>query len=200
MYGEDKEKVLAFYRNHGYRDAEIVKDSLYYDPEKEDMFIDIWVREGRCYYIGKVTWEGNELFPEDRLAMLVDFKKGDTYSLEKLQKAVVEELGTVYYNSGYIWVMINPKEIPVAKDTVDIHFMINEGNLAKINKIHVAGNTRTKEKVIRRALRITPNETFSKAALERSQREVWVLNYFSDVKIDYWPVGEERIDLKFEVE
>lgn len=198
-FDEDKLKVLEFYRNEGFRDAEVVRDSIYYDDEKKDLFIDITVNEGWQYYFGKTTWEGNILFDNEFLSVLLDFKKGDTYSLEKLQKAVVDKLGTAYYNQGYIWVQINPREIPVARDTVNIHFSIIEGNLAKINKIHIAGNTRTKEKVIRRELRIAPNEKFSKAALERSQREVWVLNYFSDVKIDYWPIGEDKIDLKFEV-
>ena len=199
-YEEDKQLVVQFYRNQGFRDAEIVSDSIYYDEKRKDMYIDITVNEGRRYYFGDVTWEGNKLYSTEELESLIDFKKGDTYSLEKLQKAVVEHLGTVYYNAGYIWVQINPKEKPVAADTVDIHFTVNEGNLARVNKIHIANNTRTHEKVIRRELRIVPGDVFSKAALERSQREVWVLNYFSDVKIDYWPVGEDKIDLKFEVE
>ncbi len=200
LYEEDLAKVIEFYRNQGFRDAEIMSDSIYYDESKKDLFIDITISEGQPYYFGKITWEGNKLFKDEELSVLVDFKTGDSYSYEKIQKAVVENLGTVYYNSGYIWVIINPKETPVKQDTVNIHFSISEGNLAKVNKIHIAGNTRTKEKVIRRELKIAPNETFSKAALERSQREVWVLNYFADVKIDYWPVDEEKIDLKFEVE
>jgi len=199
-YEEDLSKVLEFYRNEGYRDAEVMSDSIYYDEKMKDLFIDVTVNEGLQYYFGEITYEGNKLYDNERLTSLVNFKKGDKYSLEKLQKTVVDELGTLYYNSGYIWVMIVPREMPVSKDTVNIHFMINEGELAKVNKVHIAGNTTTKEKVIRRELRIFPGETFSKAALERSQREVWVLNYFSDVKLDYWPVGEDKIDLKFIVE
>ena len=199
-YDEDKQKIVGFYRNEGFRDVEIVSDSIYYDSKFKDLFIDIVLNEGQQYYFGDITWEGNVLYSNEELLSLIDFDYGDTYSLEKLQKAVVEHLGTLYYNAGYIWVMINPKEMPVASDTVDIHFSIAEGNIARVNKIHVANNTRTKEKVIRRELRIVPGEKFSKAALERSQREVWVLNYFSDVKIDYWPVDDDKIDLKFEVE
>ena len=199
-YEEDKKKVLEFYANHGFRDAEVTKDSIYYDDRKKDIFIDITINEGLRYYFGEITWDGNEIFPKERLISLLDFAEGDVYSLEKVQKAVVEKLGTLYYNNGYIWVIINPKETPVGKDTVDLHFMVNEGSLAKVNKIHIDGNTKTKEKVIRRELKIAPGQTFSKAALERSQREVWVLNYFSDVQIDYWPVQDDKIDLKFSVE
>lgn len=199
-FEEDKQLIIKFYRNEGFRDAEIVSDSVYYDDKRKDLFIDLTVNEGHQYYFGDVSFEGNKLYSTDELKSLVDFERGDTYSLEKLQKAVVEHLSTVYFNSGYIWVQINPREIPVASDTVNIHFSVFEGNIAKVNKIHIANNTRTSEKVIRRELRILPGDTFSKAALERSQREVWVLNYFSDVKLDYWPVSEDKIDLKFEVE
>jgi len=199
-FNEDLEKVVEFYRNEGFRDAEILKDSVYYDESKKDLFIDITVREGDRYYIGDVSWEGNELYSNEILQSQLGFEKGDAYNLEKIQKAILERLGALYYDAGYIYSRIDPKEVPVAKDTVNIHFIINEGNPVKINLIHIAGNTKTKEKVVRRELRINPGDTFSKAALERSQRDVWVLNYFSDVKIDYWPVDEDKIDLKFTVE
>ncbi len=199
-FEEDLEKVVNFYRNEGFRDAEILQDSVYYDQRKEDIFIDITVRESDCYYVGDISFEGNKLYPNELLQSNLGFEKGDLYNLEKIQKAIIERLGALYYDSGYIYSQITPKEVPVAKDTVDIQFSINEGHPVKINLIHVGGNTKTKEKVIRRELRINPGDTFSKAALERSQREVWVLNYFSDVKIDYWPVDEDHIDLKFTVE
>jgi len=199
-YHEDLDLVVEFYRIEGFRDAEIVQDSVYYDSEKKDIFIDITVNEGDRYYIGEITWEGNELFPVEQLHSLLGFEEGDAYNSEKLQKALAERLGSLYYDSGYIYSRIDPREKPVAKDTVDIHFLVTEGQPVRVNLVHVAGNSKTKEKVIRRELRIAPEMVFSKALLERSQREVWVLNYFSDVKIDYWPVGEDKIDLKFTVE
>ncbi len=199
-YREDLGLVTEFYRKEGFRDAEIVQDSVYYDVEKKDIFIDVTVNEGNRYYIGDITWEGNELFPLEQLQSLLGFETGEAYNSEKLQKALAERLGSLYYDSGYIYSQINPRETPVAKDTVDIHFLISEGHPVRVNLVHVAGNSKTKEKVIRRELRIAPEMIFSKALLERSQREVWVLNYFSDVKIDYWPVGEDKIDLKFTVE
>lgn len=199
-FDEDLEKVVQFYQNEGFRDAEVLSDSVYYDDNRKDLFIDIAVREGDRYYIGNITWQGNKIHSNELLQSRLGFEKGDAYNLEKIQKAIMERLGALYYDSGYIYSQINPKETPVAKDTVDIQFDIKEGNPVKINLVHVAGNTKTKEKVIRRELRINPGDTFSKAALERSQRDVWVLNYFSDVKIDYWPVDEDKIDLKFSVD
>ncbi|MFZ5516752.1 MAG: outer membrane protein assembly factor BamA [Candidatus Zhuqueibacterota bacterium] len=199
-FDEDAVKVVEFYRNEGFRDAEIVSDSVYFDAAKKDIFIDITVTEGNRYYVGDISWEGNKIQSNERLESLLGFESGDVYNQEKLQKAIIERLGTLYYDSGYIYSQINPKETPVASDTVDIHFVISEGEPVKINLVHISGNSRTKEKVIRRELIISPGDVFSKAALERSQREVWVLNYFSDVKIDYWPVDEDEIDLKFNVE
>ena len=200
MYGEDKEKVLAFYRNHGYRDAEIVKDSLYYDPEKEDMFIDIWVREGRCYYIGKVTWEGNDLFPEEHLMSLLEFKEGEAFSQEKFDKTITESIGGAYYDLGHIYSQVNPRETLRGADTVDVHFVINEGEPVTIRGIRISGNNRTKDRVIRRQLRIRPGQVFSKELLMRSHRELMMLNYFANVLPDVHPISEEEMDLSFEVE
>jgi len=198
-YREDLDNVVEFYRTQGYRDAEFLRDSLYYGAEKKDMFIDIWVNEGIKYYIGNITWEGNKLYPEKLLAALLGFQTGDIYNSEKLQKAVTERLGSLYYDSGYIFATINPVEKPVDSAKVDLHFLITEGNAVTINKIYITGNTKTKEKVIRRELYLRPGDTFSREALIRSQREVFVLNYFSDVKPDVQPISDEKVDVSLEV-
>jgi len=198
-YREDLDQVVEFYRTQGYRDAEFLHDSVYYGADKKDMFIDITVNEGTKYYIGKVTWEGNKLFPNKLLEALLGFQTGDVYSSEKLQKAVSERLGSLYYDSGYIFATVNPVEKPVDSSKVDLHFLITEGNPVTINKIRIAGNTKTKEKVIRRELYLRPGDTFSREALMRSQREVFVLNYFADVKPDVQPISDEKVDVSLEV-
>lgn len=198
-YREDLDKVVDFYRAHGYRDAELLGDSIYYGADKKDMFIDIRVNEGIKYYIGKISWEGNKLFPDKLLAALLGFQSGEVYSSEKLQKAVSERLGSLYYDSGYIFATVNPVEKPADSSKVDLHFLITEGNPVTINKIHIAGNTKTKEKVIRRELYLRPGDTFSREALMRSQREVFVLNYFADVKPDVQPISDEKVDVSLEV-
>ncbi len=199
-YATAKKNVIDFYRSQGFRDVEIVRDSLYYGPEKKDMFIDIWVDEGRRYYIGKIEFEGNEIYTEEQLRSVLGFKEGDVYNAEKLQKAVSENLGSLYYDAGYIYAGITPREIPVGQDTVNIRFMINEGTAVKIRKISIVGNTRTKEKVIRRELYILPGQTFSRDLLMRSARQVWVLNYFANVNPKVEPVDDENVDVIFEVE
>ncbi len=199
-YRQDLKKVIAFYQNNGYRDAEIMRDSLYYNEEKDDMFIDIWVYEGTQYLFGDISWEGNELFSNQDLEMQLDFQKGDIYSREKLNKAVFEKIGSLYYDRGYIYSSVAPKEMLGDSNQIDIQFLVSEGKQAKINEIHISGNTRTNEKVIRRELRVLPGDTFSRALLERSQRDVWMLNYFANVEPKVQPVDEDKIDLEIEVE
>lgn len=198
-FKEDQEHVLEFYRSEGFREAELVRDSVYYSPEKKDMFIDLWVNEGRKYYIGDITWEGNTIYPERILAALLGFGKGDVYSSKKIREAVTERLGSLYYDAGYIYATVNPVEKPRDSSLVDLHFLVTEGNAVTVNKIRISGNTKTKEKVIRRELFVRPGDTFSRDMLIRSQREVFVLNYFSDVKPDVQPLDEEKVDVSLEV-
>lgn len=199
-YDEDKNKVVEFYRNNGYRDAEVVKDSLYYDDSKRDMFIDIWVREGTCYYVGNITWEGNTIFETYELEPLLKFQTGDVFSEKDFQESIGDKVGGAYYDKGYIYAQINPKETLRQTDTLDIHFVIDEGEPVKIRQIHIAGNDRTKDRVIRRELRIRPGDVFSKELLMRSQRDLMVLNYFSNVVPNVLPVTEGEMDLSFKVE
>lgn len=198
-YGEDLEHVLEFYRNHGYRDAEIVKDSLYYDEERKDLFIDITVSEGKPYYFGNVTFEGNTVFTEKQLQAMLEFQKGELYSQKKFDKSVSENIAGAYSDLGYISAQVVPIE-KLHGDTVDYHFIIQEGKLYSIRKIYVTGNTRTKDRVILRELRIRPGDVFSKELLVRSARELMMLNYFSNVVPDGIPVGEDQMDLSFKVE
>ncbi len=198
-YLEDQGKVLDFYRANGFRNAEILRDSIYYSAAKNDMFIDLWVEEGAKHYFGKITWEGNKLFPSWLLASRLGFSEGEVYSAKKMQEAVVERLGSMYYDSGYIFATVNPVEKQAQGDTIDVHFLVTEGNAVTINKILITGNTKTKEKVIRRELYVRPGDVFSRDMLIRSQREVFVLNYFSDVKPDVKPINDEKVDVSMEV-
>ncbi len=200
-YRKDKEKVLEFYRNYGYRDAEIVKDSLYYDAHGKDMFIDIWIKKSRCYYFGDISWEGNTLFPSKKLEDLLEFESGDVFSKEKFMKSIQEKLNGVYYDLGYIYAQINPRET-YRNDTIDVCFVIDVREPVKIDKIKITGNTRTKERVIRRQLRICPGDIFSRELLQRSFRDLMMLNYFSKVTPNVEPIPEEedKINISFDVE
>jgi len=199
-YDEDLELLVAFYQKEGFRDAEVVKDSIYYDELRENLFIDITVREGVRYRIRNIDWEGNKLFDNEYLESRIGIKEGEFYNQEELQKDINEKLGSFYYDKGYIFAQITPQEIPVSENELDILFNIMEGSPVTVRKILVENNTKTKEKVIRRELRILPGDTFSRAALMRSQREIFILNYFSNVIPDVKPVNEKEIDVLFQVE
>ena len=186
-FEEDKKKIIAFYKNHGFRDAEIVKDSISYSPDKSDLYIDIWIDEGHKYYFGDITFEGNTIFSDEALKAALDIDKGDVYNQKKYDEGVRDRLQKMYYNQGYLFANIQPREIPVGPDTLNIHFKIIEGNVVRIKQIIVEGNTKTNEKVIRREFKIHPGDVFNSSKLERSIRDITILNYFAyanpDVKL-----------------
>ncbi len=199
-YQEDTGKLLEFYYNHGYRDAEVLRDSVSYSEDNSDLYLDVWVSEGPQYKFGDITWDGNTVFTTEMLNANLGFVKGETYSKKKLDEAMQKRIGSLYYDRGYIYSNLMPEEIVDQGNELDIHFSVVEGKQAKINEIAISGNTRTKEKVIRRELRILPGDTFSRSMLERSQREVWMLNYFSNVEPKVNPIDEDKVNLEFAVE
>ena len=201
-YDADVLKIVDFYRNEGYRDAEIVNDSLYYNDDRDDMFIDIWLSEGPQYYFGDITFSGNKVFTNEELAANLRFEKNDVYSKKDLDEASFQHIGGLYYDLGYIFASATPREVVDAEkpQQLNVEFLMQEGKQAKIDEIFVSGNTKTKEKVIRRELRTLPGQTFNKSLLERSQRDVWMLNYFANVEPEVLPIDDEKINLGFKVE
>jgi outer membrane protein insertion porin family len=201
-YEDDLGKLVDFYRNEGYRDAEVLNDSLYYNENRDKMFLTIWVDEGPQYTFGDITWEGNKVFNNEELTANLRFQKGDTYSKKALDEAVFQHVGGMYYDLGYIFASVTPKEeiSPDDPHQLNLRLLVTEGKQAKVNEILISGNTKTKEKVVRRELRIYPGQTFNKSLLERSQRDVWMLNYFSNVEPGVQPIDEEKVNLEFKIE
>lgn len=199
-YDEDLNLLVDFFLNNGYRDAEVLRDSISYNDARNEMYIDIWVSEGPKYQFGDITFEGNTIFTKEELNAQLGFAKGETYSKKKLEEAIMKNIGSLYYDRGYIYAQTVPQESEAPGQKLDIHFLVSEGKQAKINEIKITGNSKTKEKVVRRELRILPGDYFSRALLERSQREVWMLNYFANVEPKVNPVDEEKVDLEFSVE
>jgi len=200
-FSADKEKVVEFYRNEGFRDAAVLKDSLYYDETRSDMFIDVWVDEGIRYRFGGIAWEGNALFDETELSALLTFKEGEQFSEKDFIESVYQKVQGAYWDRGYIYAQINPVERLRGQDTLDVTFIIEENNPVTIRKIFIKGNTSTKERVVRRQLRIRPGDVFSKELLMRSARDLMMLNYFANVEPQPIPVGDgEKMDLAFSLE
>jgi outer membrane protein insertion porin family len=201
-YESDLENLLNLCRKRGFRDAEIVKDSIYYSEDKRDLYIDVYIDEGNQYYFGDVTFESNTVFPNEVLEQQLLFKKGDVYNQEEFEKSIRENIQNIYYNEGYLFANILPQEIPVGKDTVDIVLRVSEGHVVTIKEIIITGNTKTNEKVIRREFKIYPGDTFNRNKLERSVRDVWILNYFANVVPDVklLPNDDKHINLDVNIE
>ncbi len=207
-YEEDLEELITFYRNHGYRDARVVGDSISYTEDRRRMLLNIEIDEGPLYYFGDIEFEGNTLFGEEELLSQLEFRPGDPYSEERLTYTTAERLGSLYYDRGYIYSQIQPVEIPRMAvsdstndtDTLDIHFTIMEGNQFRVRQIHILGNTKTKERVIRREFMLYPGETFDVSKLRRSIRDVTILNYFANIEPDVQQVAEDEVDLYVTVE
>ncbi len=206
-YDEDKTKIVRYYRKHGYRDAQILSDSLWYSDNKEDMFILMNVHEGPQYKIRNITWQGNTVYPDVVLNARLDMRPGDVYDAERFERNLrgneeQTDVAALYLDNGYLRFNLDPRETRVAEDSIDIQVKVYEMNQFKIGHVNIKGNTKTYEKVIRRELYSRPGDYFSRAAIVRGIRQLAQLNYFNPEKIkpDYVLVDDKTVDLTFEVE
>lgn len=199
-YQDDLDNLRTFYKNHGYRDVSILADSISYGKKHKRMDIDITIEEGPQYHFRNFSWEGNSLFTEDELRRALDIDRGEIYNEETFQMAVYDRMQGLYMDRGYIYSQINPQVTPVKDDSLDVHFVIQENHKVHVRNIYIAGNTKTRENVIRRELKIYPGDVFNRNKLIRSQREIWILNYFSNVVPEVLPVDDDEVDLEIAVE
>ncbi len=207
QYEADKEKVIEYYNAKGYRDAIILKDSLSsYSSNKINLHL--YVEEGRKYYFRDITWKGNFIYSTGRLDSILNIKKGTVYNSELLQKRLNYnpngiDISSLYLDNGYLFFSVDPVEINVDGDSIDIEMRIYEGKPAIIDRITVSGNTKTHDHVILRELRTVPGERFSRSDLIRSQRELSTLGYFDPEKIEINPVpnpAKGTVDIHYKVE
>ena len=190
-YEEAKDNLIAKYAELGYRDAVIVQDSVYaFDDKTVNVYMK--VEEGRKYYIRNIEWVGNSLYPTDGLAAILRMKKGDVYNQKLLDERLntdEDAIGNLYFNNGYVFYHLNPVEVNVVGDSVDLEMRIFEGEQAHISHVRISGNDRVYENVVRRELRNKPGDLFNKSALERSYREIASLGHFDaeSIKQDIQP-------------
>ncbi len=184
-YEDDKQRIIDKYNELGYRDARIVADSVSpYNSKTVDVFIEI--EEGDKYYVRDITWVGNTLYPTEYLNALLRMKKGDVYNQKLLNDRIMNDddaIGNLYYNNGYLFYNLEPVEVNIVNDSVDLEMRIYEGRQATISKIKINGNDRLYENVIRRELRTRPGELFSKDDLMRSMREIQQMGHFNPENI-----------------
>lgn len=204
-YNEDKEKLIAFYNEHGYRDAKIVKDSIYVVSKKR-IGIKITLTEGSQYHIRNISWLGNTKLPAEALTDILAMKKGDVYDKAMLEKRLFSDdnsITTLYMDDGYLFFQVDPVEVNVERDSVDLEMRIFEGEQATVNEITIVGNTKTNEHVARRELYSRPGDLFSKSDITRSVRQLAQLGHFDPEKLNVIPSpnpANGTVDLKYILE
>ena len=210
-FKKDKESIIKFYRKNGYRDAEILSDSLIYSNDKKDVRILMNVYEGPQYKIRNITWEGNTVYPAFILSERLDFAKGDVYNLEKLEQNLrgnekQSDVSALYLDNGYLTFNLQTKETKVGEDSIDVTIRVEERNQFKVGKVDIAGNDKTKDKVIRRELYTVPGDYFNRGLLFRSVENLANLQYFNVEKL-YGAEGittklssDSTVDVGFNVE
>ena len=193
-WAEDKKNLITKYNEYGYRDAMILKDSVWnVDPKHVDIYVK--VDEGKKYYIRNIKWVGNTVYSTDYLSRLLDMKKGDVYNQTYLNKRLSQDedaVGNAYWNNGYLFYNLQPTEVNIVGDSIDLEMRITEGQQARINRVRINGNDRLYENVVRRELRTKPGDLFSKEALQRSARELASMGHFDPEAIN--PVPEPNYE------
>ena len=199
-FDEDKEALLSFYQNNGHRDFRVLSDTLLVDEESASLTLQINIDEGSKYYFRNFSFEGNQIAEENELRQLLGISEGTLFSKQQFNKSVYENMMSVYQDKGYIFSNVTPEIVPSGKDSLDVKFIFNEGNKVFVENIFISGNDKTRENVIRRELRLYPGDVFSRSKLMRSQRDVWILNYFDNVVPDVTPIADDKVNLDFVVE
>lgn len=193
-WAEDKKNLITKYNEYGYRDAMILKDSVWnVDPKHVNVYVK--VDEGKKYYIRNIKWVGNTVYTTDYLSRLLDMKKGDVYNQTYLNKRLSQDedaVGNAYWNNGYLFYNLQPTEVNIVGDSIDLEMRITEGQQARINRVKINGNDRLYENVVRRELRTKPGDLFSKEALQRSARELASMGHFDPEAIN--PVPEPNYE------
>jgi outer membrane protein insertion porin family len=203
-YKEDKEKLIKFYNDNGYRDASIVSDSVKVLNYKR-LKVVINLDEGRKYYFRNISWVGNTKYTSDVLTKLLGIKKGDIFNQSLMDKRLFmdeDAVNSLYLDNGYLFFSLTPVEVKIENDSIDLEMRISEGKQATINKIIITGNTKTNEHVVRRELRTKPGELFSKQAIIRSVRELATLGHFDPEKIEPNPIPNQSdgtVDLEYKL-
>lgn len=204
-YEESQDNLITFYNEHGYRDSKILRDSIYKINDKR-IGIKFFLYEGPQYHIRNINWIGNTKLPAEALTDILGMKKGDVYDKSLLEKRLFTDensISTLYMDDGYLFFQLDPIESQIQNDSVDIEMRIYEGEQATINKVIIAGNTKTNEHVIRREVWSKPGYLFSKSEITRTLRELGQMGHFDPEKLDVKPMpnpADKTVDLKYILE
>jgi outer membrane protein insertion porin family len=207
-YEEDLDKLIAKYNQQGYRDAIILSDSIFRNPDGKTISIKINISEGNQYHFRNITWIGNTIYTADQLNRVLKISKGDIYNRELLETNLTfnpteTDVSSLYLDRGYLFFDAQPVEIASDNDSIDLEIRIREGKQARINKVSVSGNTKTNDHVIMREIRTRPGQLFSRSDIIRTTRELAQLKYFDPEKLNPVPTPnpiDGTVDIVYQVE
>lgn len=187
-YEEDKLKMISFYNSKGYRDAEILTDTVFaHDKGTVDIVMKVY--EGPVYHFRNITWKGNYIHTDGTLNSILGIKKGDVYDRELIDRKISFDQKTgmdisgLYMDDGYLFFDIKPFERVVEGDSIDVEMRISEGDQAIIDEVTFSGNARTSDHVIRRELSTIPGQKFRRSDIIRTQQRLGQLGYFDPAKV-----------------
>jgi outer membrane protein insertion porin family len=205
-FEEDKAALVTYFNSKGYRDAKVIGDTIYnYDDKSIDVHIK--VEEGNQYYFRDIIWSGNYVHDDALLGRILGIKKGDVYDMELVNKRLNynpqgADVSSIYLDNGYLFFTVNPVEVRIENDSIDVEMRINEGTQATINRVIVKGNDRTNDHVILREIRTLPGQKFSREQLIRTNREIAQLGYFDPEQIGMVPIpnpADGTVDIEYSV-
>ena len=202
----DIDLLIAKYNQKGFRDARLINDTVYASDDRS-VSIDMEVSEGDQYYFRNIKWIGNTKYNSKELTDQLGIKKGDIYDPQKLEaRLYMDQAGgdvtSLYMDNGYLFFQLEPVEILVGKDSIDMEIRMYEGDQARINRIIVSGNTKTNDHVILRELYTMPGQLFSRADIIRSQQQLNVLGFFDPETMDVRPTPDPSngtVDIEYVV-
>lgn len=202
----DKNAVIDYYNELGFRDARIVSDTIY-DFDEKSINIEMTVEEGQRYYFRNIDWRGNSKYSDEILDQILAIKKGDIYNQSLLQTRLFldpnsNDVTSLYMDDGYLFFQVTPVEKAIVGDSIDLVINVYEGPQATVNNIIITGNTKTSEHVIRRELRTLPGNKFSRSDIIRSQREIASLGMFDPEQIEINPIPNPQngtVDIEYKV-
>ena len=206
-FESDKNNIINYYNTIGYKDAAIVSDSIWREADG-DLMVHLNIHEGPQYYFRNLDWKGNSIYETNMLETVLGIKSGDVYNQELLMTRLQfspdgRDVSTLYMDNGYLFFRVDPVEVAVVGDSIDLEIRIFEGPQATIDRVVIKGNDRTHEHVIRRELRTSPGEKFSRTDIIRSNRQIISLGYFNPESLDInTPVNPQRgtVDIEYTVE
>lgn len=206
-YVDDKKHIIEKYNAKGYRDARIVRDSVYRIDDK-NLGIDLVIDEGNRYHYRNINWTGNTKYSDETLNSILGIKPGDVYNKELLDKNLNYsetnlDISSLYMDDGYLFFRVDPVEVAVDNDSIDLEIRLTEGKQARINNVTLTGNTKTYDHVVLRELYTRPGQLYSRSDVVRSIRELATLGFFNQESInpDVQPnFSDNTVDINYSVE